>query len=117
MNILFNMSDWDIVVNGNVVANWIVILIMLVPIGLLVWRKIIHIQKRKAGLPVSWMEKRNDRKSWDRKFSMIEDTLGSSENAYIPKKQSKEEIDLDIARLEKELAEAKAKQEKNNTGE
>lgn len=116
MNILFDLRDWDIIVDGRIVANWFVIIIMLVPIGLLVWRKIIHIKRRKAGLPVSWMEKRNDKKSWDRKFSMIEDTLGSSESVYIPKKQSKDELDQDVARLEKELAEAKAKQENNKLG-
>lgn len=112
--ILFDIKDFDIKGSGGeVVGNWIAFLIAIVPIGLLIWRRIVNVKRRKAGLPVSWMEKRNAKKSFDRTFSMIEDTLGSSESIYLPKKETKEQIDENVSRLEKELAQAKAKQEKN----
>lgn len=118
MNYTFDIRDFDIIgPNGQVVGNWIGFGILFVAIGALVIRKIIHVRNRKAGLPVSYMEKRKDRMSFARKYSMIEDTLGSSESAYIPKKETAEDKDLQIARLEKELAEAKKLKQNDNLGE
>lgn len=100
--------------NGNEIINGAAFFVIAGVVILLTIRFMLNRKRKQQGKPVSWIERRKDKNSILNRFFMMEDTLGMSSETSIEKDESNSDTSTEskIARLEKELAEAKAKQEK-----